>query len=384
MKGNNLAVIPHRAIWAMYGMAARRKVARWIGREFDPYPAPPPGARLNPSERSRAACLAAPLRMSWQNAAPSDPAAWRAEARAKLAALTGWRRPPSPPAVRHSEDAKAPAGCNRRRFYLAAWPDGDIVVDVVWSTAQTIPTPAMLCLQGTNSGAHLSWGETRLPVDPVKLSQGLDFARQAASRGLVAVCIEQLCFGERRERALQPRSADPCVDAFHHALRAGRTLLGERMSDVSAVIDWLRSYEHGFEIGDIYALGHSSGGTTALHVTALDARIAGVIASGGLGPILDTIAARRDGAGQNTIPGILEWLELADVAALCAPRPLLAISGARDHIFPFSGVAKVVDGARAAYGAVSAADKIRAVEAPGGHNFYPALTWRAFDELIGQ
>ena len=127
---------------------------------------------------------------------------------------------------------------------------------------------------------------------------GVSIARQAASRGFVAVCIEQLCFGERRERALTPRSADPCVDAFHHALLAGRTLLGERMSDVSAVVDWLRNYEHGFDIGDIYALGHSSGGTTALHATAVDERIAGVIASGCLGPILDTIAARRDGAGQ--------------------------------------------------------------------------------------
>lgn len=284
--------------------------------------------------------------------------------------------------MRHTEDAAAPAGLSRRRFYLAAWPDGDIAVDMVWSTAQTYPAPAMLCLQGTNSGAHLSWGEVRMPVDPVKISQGLDFACQAASRGFIAVCIEQLCFGERRERTLVPRSADPCVDAFHHALLAGRTLLGERMSDVSAVIDWLEAGDHGVEIGQIYALGHSSGGTTALHATAVDERIAGVIASGCLGPILDTIAARRDSAGQNTIPGMLEWFELADVAALCAPRPLLAISGARDHIFPFSGVAKVVDRARAAYRAEHVEDKIRAVEAPGGHRFCSALAWPAFGELM--
>ena len=78
--------------------------------------------------------------------------------------------------------------------------------------------------------------------------------RQAVARGYIAVCIEQLCFGERRELALTPRSADPCVDAFHHALLTGRTLLGERMSDVSAVIDWLTGDEHGFAVGDIYAI----------------------------------------------------------------------------------------------------------------------------------
>ncbi len=123
------------------------------------------------------------------------------------------------------------------------------------------------------------------------------------------------------------------------------------------------------------------GGGGALHAGALDTRLAGVIASGCVGPIRDTIAARRDGAGQNTIPGMLEWFEVADVAALCAPRPLLAISGAGDHIFPYSGVAKVVDVARAAYQARSAGDKIRAVEAPGGHRFNPTLAWPALAEL---
>ena len=121
----------------------------------------------------------------------------------------------------------------------------------------------MLCLQGTNSGAHLSWAEARMPPDPVKIASGLDFAHQAVARGYAAVCIEQRCFGLRREQELDRASADPCVDAFHHALLFGRTLLGDRVGDVLRVIDWLANGGAGLDLdlARLHALGHSAGGT---------------------------------------------------------------------------------------------------------------------------
>lgn len=36
----------------------------------------------------------------------------------------------------------------------------------------------------------------------------------------------------------------------------------------------------------------------------------------------------------NCVPGVLEWGEMREIAALIAPRPLLAISGKQDEIFP--------------------------------------------------
>ncbi|MGP5265599.1 hypothetical protein ACTXLV_01355 [Brachybacterium alimentarium] len=36
----------------------------------------------------------------------------------------------------------------------------------------------------------------------------------------------------------------------------------------------------------------------------------------------------------NIIPGVLPDLEMADIAALIAPRPLVLEAGERDHIFP--------------------------------------------------
>ena len=384
---------------AMYAIALRRKLAILLTGDFDPYPPPPAGISLSPYERDRAEAEAAPCALSWANSG-GDVRAWQDAARAKLAGLAGWRRQGALPARSRSgfasaeagppeaivRDELAPArhGLNHVRSYLRVRASADVPVHVLWHPAQHWPAPAMICLQGTNAGAHLGWGEARMPPDPVKIAAGLDFALQAAARGFVALCIEQRCFGERRERILAPRSADPCVDAVMHALLLGRTLIGDSAGDVSAVIDWVDAGGPGLDLdrARIYALGHSWGGTVALYAAALDTRIAGVIASGCVGPIRDTVAARRAPSGQNVIPGLLDWLELADVLALCAPRPLLAVSGRADHIFPFNGAERAVAAALPVYRALDAARRLRALALPGGHRFAPEAIWPAFESLI--
>ncbi len=368
---------------AMYWVALKRRLALALRGTFDPYPSPPANLRLNPYAESLAAAGTPKLALAWHNAG-GDARAWQAEVRAKLSNLCGYRRPQETPAAVHEESLEDSSNNKHRRFYVRLFPDVDVPVDVLWPAHTKSPMPVMICLQGTNSGAHLSWAEIRMPPDPVKIASGLDFAHQAAAHGYAAVCIEQRCFGMRREQALTPRSADPCVDAFHHALLFGRTLVGDRASDVSAVIDWLGTSDHGLDLDleRLHVLGHSAGGTVAVHAAALDERVKAVIASGCLGPITDTLLTRRDGAGQNVIPGQLNWFELADVVALCAPRPLLAVSGDKDHIFPFHGVEKVVDAARPVYEAFGAASALRALSLSGGHRFDSARIWPAFTDLL--
>ncbi|MGH6953329.1 MAG: alpha/beta hydrolase family protein [Alphaproteobacteria bacterium] len=369
-----------------YRLAATRRLSLLLTGDFDPYPKPPDDVALSPSEGHLRAYDHAPLALSWRRAGGADPLVWQARARAKLAELMGYRRPESGPTARHGQSQAVKGGLRAEKFYLGVREGVDVPVIVVSDRHSRGPRPVMLCLQGTNSGAHLSWGEARMPADPLRLANGADYARQAVREGYVALCVEQACFGERRERRLRPRSPDPCIDAANHALLIGRTLLGERVMDLSSVINWLESERasFGLDMTRVHVLGQSAGATVALHAAALDGRIGAVLASGSVGYIRATIGRRRDGEGQNTIPGILDWLEYDDVVALTAPRPFLTVSGTRDHIFPFSGAARVVEAARAVYWAMGAERLVQAVAAEGPHRFYPDVAWPAWRGLLAE
>ena len=332
----------------------------------------------------------APRTLGYSEAEAENPGAWQNRARTRLAELIGYRRRPghgqSAVAVRSSGDIEHGPGGDHRRIYLAAWPGADIPLRLLWDPRIVPPLPVMLCLTGTNVGAHCALGESLNPADPIKIARGLDIAVQAAARGYLAVAVEQLAFGERLERDLARVSPAVGVDAAHHALMLGRTLIGLWTSDLSVVVDWLLENGAGsypdIIRSRIFAMGHSAGGTTALFGAALDSRIGAVIAAGCVGSWRRNVLRRRDPEGQLAIPGILNWFEMSDVLALVAPRPLLVLSGREDHIWPFAEAERVVAEAAAAYAALGAADRLVTVAGPEGHRFYPALAWPAFDGLL--
>lgn len=367
-------------------LALCRRLLLALGREFDPYPAPPEGLGLSPSLRHRPNGVGAEMGLDWQRAGIADAAEWQCRVRDKLVELIGYGKFGGPPGVNHIRDLPARDGFNHRHLYIKVRDGLDLPVRMVWSPSieGMENAPAMICLQGTNSGMHLSWGEARMPADPIKISNGADIALQAAARGFVAVCLEQTCFGERRERLLPRASSGPCIDAANHALLLGRSLVGERASDVSSVVNWLTEGDPGLAIDPkrIYVMGSSAGGTTALFAGALDERIAGILAAGCIGFMRDTLLARGDPEGQNVVPGILRWFELDAVVALAAPRPFLTVSGDRDHIWPFAGAKDVVEAARPVYSAFDAVERVAAEQASGGHRFYPEIAWPAFARLL--
>ena len=380
-------LIPASVRVTAYRIALRRRLALLAKGEFFPHPTAPPDVELSPSLAHARALDAAPLRLSWSRAKATDPHAWQAAARAKLGALVGYPAQRTTPTARHRTEHPLPSGLKRRRVYLRLWSGADAPVDAIWREGGG-RRPVMICLQGTNSGSHLSWGEARMPPDPAKIAHGGDYARQAAARGYLAICLEQSCFGERAERHMTPRSASATIDTANHAFLLGRSILGERTADVSSLVDWLvggseNDLDLAVDPARIFVMGNSAGGSVALHAAALDVRIAGVLASGCIGFVRDTIARRRDDSAQNVVPGLLNWLETDDVVGLVAPRPLLAISGTRDHIFPYAGVAAVTESARRVYQAMQAEDNLVAVSANGPHRFYPEIAWPVFERLVG-
>ncbi|MEQ8603712.1 MAG: alpha/beta hydrolase fold domain-containing protein [Marivibrio sp.] len=375
----------------MRARALARRIARLVGSEPSPPTRPGDPALYDPSGRTRALMSEAPLKLARALCGDRSLADWQAEAREKLAALTGFEsgRPHRPPVI-HDAPYVGPEGYRLREVVLRSASAQALPMMLVSSeqtseSADARRRPVILTLQGSNSGFHLSWGEKREPVDEVRIANGGAYALQAADLGFLAVALEMRCFGRRRERALPGRSPDPCIDQALHLMLTGRSLLGERATEVATAVDWLRSEADGLGVDPdrIYIMGQSAGGSVALYTTALDERIAGALIAGSLGFVRETFGARGDRSGQNVTPGLLQWMETDDVLALCAPRPVLALSGRADHIYPCAGVERVVASARSAWDSVGAADRLRALGPDGPHRFYPEAAWPAFVDLIG-
>lgn len=367
-------------------LAARHRLYRLLGRSLGPWAEPPPGLDLSPSARHFADYERAPLELRFAARSHADPVAWQQAARSRLAALTGFTLPDAIPEARMRETVPLPGGLQRMHLYLRAGPGVDIPVHIIRAESSAeVSGPVMLCLQGTNSGTHLSWGEARFPADLEKTAGDYAYALQAVANGYIAVAIEQSCFGERAERQIVPRSAAPCVDATMHALLLGRCLLGERCADVSAVVTWLSANagKLGIDATRIHAMGHSAGGTVALFAAALDPRISAVMACGCIGPIRETIGRRRDDQGQNVVPGILNWMDMGDVVGLIAPRPFASAAGESDPIWPAAGARAVFDEAAMVYEAFGARDRLCLHSEPGGHRFRPNASWAALAAAVG-
>ena len=383
-----MAMTPKVAIaWTTaYGMALRRRIARATRRYKDPYAAPFNDLSLSPSRAHLAEIEDVLPVLSWRNADIADPREWQFAARTKLAGLLGCHSDQQAVLMHHHADFDLPGGTLRRRIYLQIRPNVDIPVNLIWRPAAG-PFPVMLCLQGTLAGANRSWGEALAPADPVKIAGGADYALQAADRGYLAICIEQTCYGERQEREDPSDPSDPTLAAAIRALQLGRTLLGERVADVIRVIDWLLAAEASDTVlpgavdpTRLHILGNSLGGATAMLAAALDERISGIIAASCVSPFVKMMGLNPPGPDY-VIPGILKWLECADVIALSAPRPFVTVSGTADHIFPFRDVDPVANHAREVYAAFGVEYYVQALPAKGGHRFYPDVAWPAFEAL---
>ena len=159
--------------------------------------------------------------------------------------------------------------------------------------------------------------------------------------------------------------------------------MGVGATEVSSVIDWLVNNKN-FKINKkkIFLFGHSSGGTLAQYVAALDERVNATVASGSVGEIKETIGARGASSGDGIIPGFLKYFDTSDLIALISPRIFIGLSGDNDHIFPFKGVNKVIKKAEVFYKKTRTQGNIKAIKARGGHKYYNKETWQAWSRYI--
>lgn len=309
----------------------------------------------------------------------ADAAAWQNAARTCLARITGYGRYGGPPAVRHSAAHAADRGLRQVDMVLRVRDGHDLPMCALWPEgAEEKPLGVMICVQDRTSGMHVSWGESHRPEDTAAIANGYDFAVQAVRRGYAAVCVELPGVGLRRE----PAGGCSDLDNLVGALYTGRCPLADAASEVSVAVNWLILGQPEFAVDQesICVSGRGFGGGAAVIAMALDDRLSGAFVVDCLGQAREQLKTRPPPL-EFVLPGLLQWMDIEDVVALCAPRPFLAVAGRHHPVWPVSRAVQVVEAARPVYAALGAAGRLGAIPALDSGGIDPEAVWGAFERL---
>lgn len=241
--------------------------------------------------------------------------------------------------------------------------------------------PLAVCLQGHGKGMHVSMGRRKYESEKPDMGDR-DVAVQALKRGYAAICLDQRGFGERRTEIEMPAGKDggpKCQVTAMNALMVGRTLIGERVWDVSRAIDLALTYPE-IDGERILCTGNSGGGTTTYYAAAMDARIKVAMPSCAVCTFKSSICNIYH-CVCNYVPRISKYMEMGDIAAAIAPRKLIVINGKLDNIFPQAGVEECFDTIKAIYTAAGVPDNCALATGQSGHRYYAAEAWSAFDGM---
>ncbi len=351
-------------------LAFKRRIFIFFLGEFNPYPLKPEKYKYSVKDLFSYYSKNVEMKLLWKNDYPGGTYAWQKRARTKLSSLL-YYKDNLHCWVLDKSDTKYIKKFKTNRYFIRFGKERDVPIDIVLPKKDK-PRAVMICMQGTNSGAHLNLGKILMPADVYKVAKGSALAIQAAELGYLAVSYERLGFGERSFRGFGKLPDPNLINTSLHALNLGTTLLGETVRELSALIKWIKK-----ELAPnipICLVGYSAAGTAALLTGALDKQVSGIAIGGCIGYVKKTLLL-RDTGGFNDIPEILNYFEQDAFLSLFAPRPCIIISGIRDHIWPYSGAKEVVNEALPVYSSMGKANHLRLIKADGPHTYYPKLMW---------
>jgi cephalosporin-C deacetylase-like acetyl esterase len=304
-------------------------------------------------------------------------AEWRESLRAKLVELVGLMPEPVPANVR-IEFEQEHEHFRETRFVFSSEPEADVPCHLLIPKSGKAPFPLVICLQGHSTGMHISLGRARFESDEKSIEGGRDFGLQAVREGYAALVMEQRCFGERKSSLTRYGN---CLHSTLAALLLGRTMIGERVWDVSRAIDVMSEFPD-VDTSRIACMGNSGGGTITYYAACLEPRIGIAMPSCSVCTYQTSIAVIEH-CSDNYLPGALRYFEMGDLAALIAPRPLIVVTGRHDEIFPIDGVEENFENIRNIYAAAGAPENCRLIVGEAGHQFYPEQSWPVLREMAG-
>ena len=160
------------------------------------------------------------------------------------------------------------------------------------------------------------------------------YAEFLTSLGYNALCFDAWIFGERSGRAE--------LDFFKEKLWQGRVVWGMMVYDALKAVDYLhtRADVDGTRLATV---GMSMGSSTAQWVGALDPRLKVVVDICCLTDwhTLVEVGGLKGHGIYYYVPDLLNHFTAAQMNALIAPRPHLALAGNQDALTPLAGLEKI-------------------------------------------
>lgn len=303
-------------------------------------------------------------------------AAWKAEIKEKFIELTGLDKiaKNACPLNVQIESEEQKDGYKQIRFVFESEKGAFVPCYLLIPDTGKEKYPVAITLQGHSSGFHNSVGIVKYEQDVEYQTRG-KFAVQAVQNGFIALAIEQRGMGERRPNERHQKAANMCEYEAHIALLLGRTILGERMWDVSKAIDALAMFSQ-CDLDKIFITGNSGGGTMSFYAACFDERIKLSVPSCAFCTYEDSIMNWFH-CSCNFIPHAYEWFEMQDLACLIAPRKLIVIAGEQDQIFPIYGVEKGYKTVEKIFAKAGCKENCTLIKTPKAHWWCQDIVWDA-------
>lgn len=237
------------------------------------------------------------------------------------------------------------------------------------------PYPVAITLHGHGEGGRtVSVGEPETDKQRTHIvDERRDIALQAVDRGYAAVVPAMRGLAELANQADKRLGYRTCHTLQLHAQLFGRSLTGDRVWDTVRLFDFIESQTN-LDDRRICVTGHSGGGAVALFTAAVTEQVDVAAVSSYFCTFEDSIAA-IDHCECNYVPGVARLGELWDIAGLIAPRPLIALNGVGDEIFPIEGAKRAFEHLKPIYDAAGASEHSELYIGEGGHRYYPEGAW---------
>lgn len=278
--------------------------------------------------------------MRFQGSTTDDFQEWKRSVRRELARLTGLDSMLSCPLEPQVIEEVQLDGYTRQKTLIDTEPGVRMPFYVLIpdQAGEGLRLPVVIAPHGHTSGGKLAVAGVA-PAEEIHKTieqHHYDYGVQLVRQGFVVFCPDARGFGERRETYSQGDSVEQllrssCEQLNHMAIPLGQCVTGMWTWDLMRLVDYVQGRPE-VDPERIGCAGLSGGGLQALWLTAMDDRVKCAVISGYFYGYLHSLLVLSGNCSCNYVPDLWKRVDMGDIGALIAPRPVVIETGDEDPL----------------------------------------------------